>query len=389
MLNKEHLAYRIASGRVKPRFTDPGSPEMLELAGRFISLYANAAASAMRRGELAAAAGAMIRNESDIKTASGISKLLLDRTEFTAVEAKDYPAERRKLFFESAAALRSGVLPEAPEWDIYGDLPDFEIVKKWQEITPQALLHRYNMAQAQGLLFHAEKLDFTAFSPDVSELRKLLKTVKFFRLLARFTAGKNGAVHGEISGPFSLFGPTAKYALNLANMFPALVNLPRWEMSAQVKLKNRDLLLKLNDKSGLVSHYRTLAGYIPEEIRMFHRHFAAGESRWQITGETPFLDGGEQEIIFPDFSFTDRASGKIIHAELFHRWHAGALDKRIALLKKNPDLPLILGIERSLVPDAETLAEKFADAPHLAARCWLFRDFPGVGSTLRVLQKLS
>ncbi len=387
MLNKEMLSYRIVSGRAKPRFIDTDSPEMLALAERFIFLYSHAAVSAMRRGELNSAAATMLRSEADMKTASGINKLLLDRTEFSAVENRDYPAERRNIFLGSAALLKSGTLPDAPPWDIYGDLPDFEVVTAWKNISPQALLHRYNLAQAQGLLFFAEKLDFTVNAPDPAELRKLLKAVKFFRLLARFTAGKNGSLHAEISGPFSLFGPTVKYALNLSCLLPALVNLPQWSMSAALKLKNRELTLKLDHKSGLVSHYRSLGGYIPEEIKVFHRQFAARKSAWQITGETPFIDGGEQEIVFPDFTFVCSENGKTVHAELFHRWHAAALDKRIALLKKNPDLPLILGIERSLVPDAETLAEKFSDAPHLAQRCWLFRDFPGVESTLRVLQK--
>lgn len=387
MLNKEHLLCRIVSGRVKPCFVDPDSPEMLLLAERFISLYSQAAATAMRRGELAAAAGAMIRNENEIKIASGLNKLLLDRSEFAAVESKDYPAERRKIFLASAAALRSGTLPEVPAWDIYGDLPDFEVVCAWKELTPQSLLHRYNLALAQGVLFYAEKLSFTVRSPDRAEMRKLLKAVKFFRLLAHFSNGGKGEIRAEISGPYSLFGPTVKYALNLANLLPALVNLPHWEMRAKVNFKGRELELKLNHKSGLVSHYRNLAGYIPEEIRVFHRQFAARSCRWQITGDTPFLDGGEQEIIFPDFSFTDRESGKLIHAELFHRWHAGMLEKRIALLKKNPSLPLVLGIERSLISDPAILAGKFADAPALLDRCWLFRDFPGVESTLRVLQK--
>ena len=210
MLNKEMLSYRIVSGRAKPRFIDTESPEMLALAERFISLYSHAAASAMRRGELNSAAAAMLRSEADMKTASGINKLLLDRTEFAAVENRDYPEERRKIFLASASQLKSGTLPDAPPRDIYGDLPDFEIVTAWKNISPQALLHRYNLAQAQGLLFFAEKLDFTVTCPDQAELRKLLKAVKFFRLLARFSTGKNGSLHAEISGPFSLLGPTAK-----------------------------------------------------------------------------------------------------------------------------------------------------------------------------------
>lgn len=145
--------------------------------------------------------------------------------------------------------------------------------------------------------------------------------------------------------------------------------------------------MKLDNKAALVSHYRNLSGYIPEEIRLYHRLFAEKSGDWQITGDTPFLDAGEQEIIFPDISFTSGTTGKTIHLELFHRWHASLLDRRIDLLKHHPELPLILGIDRALVASPEVLAEKLSDAPHLLDRCWLFRDFPGVDSTLRVLKK--
>ncbi|MBE6363577.1 MAG: hypothetical protein E7054_07980 [Lentisphaerae bacterium] len=60
----------------------------------------------------------------------------------------------------------------------------------------------------------------------------------------------------------------------------------------------------------------------------------------------------------------------------------------LELLKKFPDLPLILGIDRSLA-DEGSLARMTADSPQLAQRCRLFRDFPGVENTLRALKKFN
>ena len=62
--------------------------------------------------------------------------------------------------------------------------------------------------------------------------------------------------------------------------------------------------------------------------------------------------------------------------------------RRLELLKKFPDLPLILGIDRSLA-DEGSLARMTADSPQLAQRCRLFRDFPGVSTTVNVLKKAS
>ena len=57
------------------------------------------------------------------------------------------------------------------------------------------------------------------------------------------------------------------------------------------------------------------------------------------------------------------------------------------MLKNQPHLPLLLGIDRSLVKDSEAFDALFADAPQVKEKCWLFRDFPGVGTTLNLLNK--
>ena len=302
MRNAEQGTSRLS----QPRFIDPAAPELRELAARLTAFYAEAAANGMTRGELTEAAAAAVRGSDDVKLAGGLNKLLLDRTEFTAPAELDYPAERRERFRRSGAELKAGRLVAPPEFDLYGDLPDFETCRRWDPITPEALLHRYNLAQAQGLLFYAEALTVTVASPDPAELRKLLKAVKFFRLLAKFTADGDGRITAEISGPCALFGPTAKYALNLACFLPAVVTLPKWTLAARVKVRDREVALKLDQKSGLVSHYRRLSGYIPEEIRLFHRVFAEKSEEWEIVGDTPFIDAGAQEIVFPDLTFRHR-----------------------------------------------------------------------------------
>lgn len=120
---------------------------------------------------------------------------------------------------------------------------------------------------------------------------------------------------------------------------------------------------------------------------MFHRFFAEKSADWQIVGDTPFIDAGEQEIIFPDLSFRSNANGKIIHLELFHPWHAAQLEKRLKLLHAKPEIPLIFGIDRSLVKSEDELDALLAETPELAFRCWLFRDFPGVASTCKILSR--
>ncbi|MBO7329218.1 MAG: DUF790 family protein [Lentisphaeria bacterium] len=394
MLRKEHLLYRINSGKIKPRFIDPEAPFLLECAAELIGIYSAAMETAMSRQEIEETVSSIIRSSVDVKIASGLNKLLLDRCEFSLPADADYPALRKKYFLLAAEKLKSGnftgeelrKLPEVENIDLYGDLPDFEKLIRFKTITPSALLHRYNLALAQGLLYYARKVTVKLNNPEQNELRKLLKAVKFFRLLAYITRKDKKHFTIEFSGPYEIIDSSTKYALQLANLLPAIVNAGQWELSAGIKIKDRDFTLKLSHKSNLVSHYRQLASYIPEEIRLYHHSFNDKQSIWQIIGETPFIDGGNQELIFPDLSFISTETGNIFHVELFHRWHAGELPKRIKLLKENPDLPLILGIDRALAKSEENFEKLFADAPEIKDRCWLFRDFPGVSSTVNTLK---
>jgi len=239
----------------------------------------------------------------------------------------------------------------------------------------------------QGLLVYAENLEATVADPNPAELRRLFKYLRFFRLLAEISRakGKDGPVTLRISGPFSIFANTRKYALQLAAFFPALVNLETWSLSAGIQLEGKNGELRLDQSSGLVSHYRNFSSYVPEEIRMFHRLFLEQGGDWKIVGESPFLDGGGQEIVFPDLSSRRERDGATIHLELFHRWHRGQLDRRLALLERKPDTRLILGVDRALADDAawNALAEEH---PALADRLFRFRDFPGVDRVRRVLE---
>ncbi|MBR7120734.1 MAG: DUF790 family protein [Lentisphaeria bacterium] len=393
MLKKEHLLYRISAPDIKPKLIDPASPFLLDTAAGLIGIYSGAAEAAMPRRELEEMTSGFIRSNPDLKVASGLNKLLLDRCDFTAPAQLDYPDFRKECFLRAALLLgrrefqmeEIGKIPG--NTDLYGDLPEWEKLTAFSPLSAENLLHRYNLALAQGLLFYATSLTVTLKSPDPAELRKFFKAVKFFRLLAHFSSAGKDLVKVEISGPYAIFGATGKYALNLANILPAIVKLNNWKLSAVLKFKERQLTMKLSDKNRLVSHYRELAGFIPPEIRLYHQSFNDKQQQWQIIGDAPFIDGGKQEIVFPDLSFISRESGNIFHVELFHRWHAAQLTRRIAMLTEHPELPLLLGIDRALVKDEAAFDSLFAHAPQIREKCWLFRDFPGVTATVNALKK--
>jgi uncharacterized protein len=171
--------------------------------------------------------------------------------------------------------------------------------------------------------------------------------------------------------------------LQLAIFFPAVCDLNKWQLKADIKLNNKNSRLNLNESSGLVSHYQNFSAYVPEEIVMFHRLFKQKIDDWSIVGDAPFIKPSGHEVIFPDLSFQSN-NGKIIHLELFHRWHSGPLLQRLEQLAGKTAMPLIIGVDRALYNKPEIKA--LLTGNEVFEKCgFLFRDFPGVDRVKKVL----
>jgi len=407
MLTKDLLRFRVMNNAIKPAFVKADDPALLEFASSLISLYEGSAGA--KRGALEESAEALIKPVKDLKLARGVNKIALDRCVFTSVVDSDYPTLRKAVFakaFKLFAAggqkelsgFRDAVLAgDAAELSflkdgLYADLPDNERLVSMKKLFPKELLERYNCALAQSLLLFSSRLDATVFEPDPSKMRRLFKYLKFFRLLASIKAQTPGAEGSEaqptrlelsIDGPASLFESTTKYGLQLASFLPALIQVSEWSFDCRAKLRDRELRLRLDQGSGLVSHYSNFGAYIPEEASMFHKLFKERVTSWAIAGGSPFIRAGGEELVFPDFSF-ESPSGARVHLELFHRWHSTQLPSRLALCARHPELNLILGVDRSLLSDPAVKAS--LDASELfERRGFLFRDFPGVDAVRSLL----
>jgi uncharacterized protein len=404
MLTKDLVKFRRQGKYVRPNFIETDNSALLQIAEDLLTVYhGQEAGGNLTRGEIEELVEPVLKSHRDLKLTRGFNKLILDRCEFSQAEDFDYPTLRREIFLKAAELLKQG--PENHEeyhqkiindsefakHDIFADLPENETLTKFKEVFPRELLERYNCAQVQGLLFHASEMEVKVASPDPAELRRLFKYLKFFRLLAEIKqlkspVGKKDTLvmHLKISGPASMLENSRKYGLQLAAFFPAVCALPQWQLKADVKLTNKIYRLNLDETSNLISHYRNFSAYIPEEIIMFHRLFKQKIKDWQISGETPFIKTHKDEIVFPDLNFQNK-DGKIIHLELFHRWHRGALLKRLEFCETNPDLPLLLGVDRALLKGE--LTELLENSEYFQKKGFLFRDFPGVARVNKLLNE--
>jgi predicted nuclease of restriction endonuclease-like RecB superfamily len=407
VLTKDLVQCRIDHDRVRPKFVDTTSAELLALAEELLSLFQMDPPPT--RAEIDENASALIRGQRDVWLAKGLYKLVLDRAEFSQPGDDDYAACRQEIFAASARQLladppedpdayRAAVLaevqlpPTVAERGIYGDLPQFEHLLSPPAINARQLLERYNVGLVQALLLTADGLTVKVKSPEPAQLRRLFKYLKFFRLLVRINAcqatrkGEVKAMEFEVAGPASVLGQTRRYGLQLASFFPAVCSLDSWRIETAVEWRNERRELRLDQRSGLVCHYRNFGAYVPDEIKLFHRDFKAKETGWEIfAAEKPLkLAGGE--YVFPDLSFRN-ADGKELHLELFHRWHAGPFLKRLRQLADEPDQPLIIGVDRAVANKGEA-KQALAACNWFEDRGFLFRDYPTVDRTRRCLDKL-
>ena len=414
MLTKDLLCFRTKSGKIQPKFIDTTATKFLKIAFELTELFSGSVGE--ERGTLENRSKQLLeRFTLGITVGRGLEKLLLDRTEFDT-ESKDELLElREKVFRNSSALMRKhensdsynsdcsekdildsyrkalagsiGITSENLSDQLYSDLPPFQKVIKFRKITGEALLHRYNCAQVQGLLLRSEKIKLKLPESSTASLRQLLKYVRFNKLLAKisFDHKKIKSIDMQIDGPLSMFLQTQKYGLNLANFFPAVLHQQEWEMDVTVRIhKNRTYILQLDQSCGIRSHLRQFLAYVPEEIEKLSLQLAKKLPDWTLSSSNDFVTLSGENMCFPDY-ILKHISGKKVPLELFHNWHSAPLLNRLSQLDAQNEAPLLIGINRSLLKNKD-VANKLESSDYFSRFGFLFRDVPTTAMLLPRLE---
>ena len=409
MLSRELITVRTQKGAIHPTFIRTDAPALLELARRMIEAYRAAAAEHRSVSWLKEFTAPLIDGALNRRFAKALEKLLDERTVTATAEAADYPALRRSVFAATAELIRRGNLPaeinafrnaaaatagEAGrallESRLYADLPEYDCIAEFTDIEPGALLQRYNTALVQGILLNTSGLTVTVATGEAPRLRRLVKYLRFFQLLASLEKCGEGdgeeilRMKMEIAGPLSILEQSRRYGVQLATFFPAVCTMDKWQISAVVNWMGKELRLELDESSGLTCHYHNFAAYLPDEIRAFHTHFRESSTDWKIVGDTPFIKAGGREIIIPDLSFRHR-DGTLVHLELFNRWNNANLRHRLQWLEKHPKQKLILGVDNSVAAKADN-RELLEASGWFACHGFTYRDYPTCSKTVKALE---
>lgn len=326
------------------------------------------------RGELQAALRALEGDSPDYRIVRGFAHLALNAAEFTLATGELEPETLRRDVFTLAAErggygetqAREVLEAIAPRYQLeaetlrealYADLPENHLLTALPDFAPEQLVDRYNLAQAQGLLYSALCLRLTAHRNVPGEYRRLFQHLKFHGLMYAVEGNLDDGYQIYVDGPASLFKQTRKYGLQMAIFLPALLRVSRWEMEAVLRRDDRDISYRVDSQSPL----KPLTAAPPAYDSLLEEHFAR---RWEKL-DTPWILEREVEIVdlkgtvfVPDFALR-HPDGRVAHVEIMGFWHPDYLRRKLDKLRRAAMPDLIVAVSERL----NVGADDFRDVP--------------------------
>ncbi|MDY7016297.1 MAG: DUF790 family protein [Cyanobacteriota bacterium] len=296
-------------------------------------------------------------------------QLLRQRVFIHAAAAKPLPQNRdRALDFlatQLSQELNREVLPSDIEKGLYADLMDNRILTEFEPPAPEALLHRYNLSQVQGIFYRASQVTINAHRNVPGEYKLLFRYLKLFQLMYYIEGDVDCGFTISLDGPTSLFKASTRYGLAFAKMLPALLHVTKWSLKAT--LENRDPYsgakkkghFSLNDRCGLVTHYPPGKTYDSMLEESFAQRWEKLKTEWILEREVNLvpLPGS---VMIPDFRLV-HPDGRDYILEIVGFWRPDYLQKKFAQVRRADINNLILAISERL--NLEKSGVKTTDLP--------------------------
>ena len=403
MLTKNLLRYKTFHDTITPEFVEPDDTALTAVAEQLINIF---------EGNHGKTREALLEETKQIIDSApcpaivvrGLEKLLLDQTQFDTDVDEEVLQFRADLFTRTSQLLKNETFPSFDEYqqrvqqefqkspdalaaELYCDLPAYQPVIGFKSTSANRLLHRYNCALVQGLLFQCDQLTLKIREAKPESLRQLFKYLRFRQLLATIQKDTDSNYWITVDGPLSLFYQTRKYGINLANFFPAVLHQHEWELKAEIQLKNQKRYrLSLDQSCGILPDLSSFLAYIPQEIQLFIEMFDQKETGWKIAPGANFVPLVGEFYCFPDYTLIHASGGKI-SMELFHPWHASHFTIRLQQLAEIDNPPLILGVSKVLLKDP-LVAQSIESSDYFSRFGFVFRQMPAIAEVLPVLNNV-
>jgi len=251
-----------------------------------------------------------------------------------------------------SAELGQEVLGDQIRVGLYADLPENRILTSFEEPTPAALLHRYNLSQVQGIFYRATQVTITAHRNDPGEYKLLFRYLKLFQLMAYIEGDADHGFTITIDGPTSLFKPSTRYGLAIAKLLPALLHVSKWSLHATLQTRDtyhqrtRTAQFSLNYDCGLVSHYPTGKPYDSMLEAAFVDRWQQLKTDWRLEREVDLIPI-PGSVMIPDFRLV-HPDGRTVLLEIVGYWRPEYLRKKFSQVRQAGNVDLILAISERL-----------------------------------------
>ncbi|WP_352430932.1 DUF790 family protein [Pyrinomonas sp.] len=328
--------------RTGPRRINPDDAEKVKEAADLIAIFR--AHVGKTRAELEASVEEYAGTTTDYKTLRGLAKLLTDRCQFETVAVTDPSALRRALFLrarhprldamerrhalEETAAILGCSTDDLLE-GLYADLEQRQKLRDFDEPTPRELIDRYNLAQAQALLYRCVEMKLEIEPQEPTPYRELFNAIKAYRLIHRISGDARRGYVVTLDGPVSLFHRSQKYGIQMAAFLPALLACRGWRMRAEIETKAGERAFYELDASQhqLRPPQAELSTLNDELTAKLASDWERKARTWRLVPTTELIQVGET-IFAPDFLLLD-SSGQRVYLEVLGFWTPRALRARL------------------------------------------------------------
>jgi predicted nuclease of restriction endonuclease-like RecB superfamily len=344
----------------------------LKLAVELIDCYQKAVGET--QGELERRLAEMEGDNTDYKIKRGLAHIIKSSfSTFEIISPLEPPMLREKVFACAAKSVASRdtakftlkkvadelcheldkeVLPEQVSKGLYADLNENKILTTFDAPTPEALLHRYNLSQVQGIFYKASQLIINAHRNTPGEYKILFRYLKLFQLMSYIEGDADHGFTITVDGPTSLFNPSTRYGLAIAKLIPALLHVTRWSLAATLQVKDfysgnwKTGRFTLNSECGLVSHYPPAKEYDSMLEASFVSKWNSAKTEWVLEREVDLIPI-PGSVMIPDFRLV-HPDGRTYLFEIVGYWRPEYLQKKFYQVRTAERNDLILAISERL-----------------------------------------
>lgn len=331
--------------KVFPFLIKTDNADYLRDARNLIEIFSDSIGKS--RGELERELEEFIGTGTDYKILRGVIKLLMDRCEFETSSVAEPSEIRQKVFLEARkfqpvfpdSEKRNEVLETVAkdlnttlnivESNLYADLSAQQKLVSFDPTTPNNLLDRYNLAQAQAILYKCVEMKIRVLPSMAENYRAIFGWIKHFGLIHSIVGDAVNGYEITLTGAASIFHRSQKYGIQMSVFLPALLLCGNWRMSAEISDKyGKTLFYELTtEQTDLISNRYDEPEYENPLFAKLKKDWEKTSVGWKLVENREVIDLGKTAFV-PDFALIS-PTGEKIYLDILGFWTPKSLQKRL------------------------------------------------------------